>query len=152
MTFREQVKSIHQRIFNEDYHAFIQERYQMEQRDSYFQEVEGSYQEGAEHLTKVLDSGQRKELAGAESRYTEQRSSMAEHGFYKGLYAAFDHYFHQKTMAFDGLIRSSGMEMDELRRHPELQRRSQELMSLLKHLRKGLSRDDQEHLVSIECA
>ena len=112
MTFHQQVNFIHQRIFNEDYHTFIQNRYQQEQQDSYFKKIEEAYQRGIEHLEHALDNIRRRELAEIESRYAKQHSIVSELSFCSGLCMSFEHYFHRNDQAcgnrYEGLPRRCG--------------------------------------------
>lgn len=152
MTFHQQVNFIHQRIFNEDYHTFIQNRYQQEQQDSYFKKIEEAYQRGIEHLEHALDNIRRRELAEIESRYAKQHSIVSELSFCSGLCMSFEHYFHRNDQACGRTAMKVSTEMREFHRHPECRQQSQEVLALLKHLRKSLNREAQEHLTSIECA
>ena len=124
-----------------------------ESRD--YGDTEPDYQAGFNHLMTVLTDKQKEDLNRMEGAYTERRSFAAEYGFKCGLYGAFRQFFRYsgaKDCGFDDLVSNDLLMQPKMQRHHRNYANIELCNKIDADIMNTLSKEDQEHLVSVACA
>lgn len=118
-------------------------------------DTEPDYQTGFNHLLTVLTTEQQAALNRMEGAYTERRYYAAEYGFKCGLYGAFRQFFGcsgAKDGGFQDLVADDLLMQPKMQRHNSNYTNIELCNKIDADIMATLSKEDQEHMVSVVCA
>lgn len=154
MSVRTMLEEMKMRAFDSTYDEHIREEYAGWAEENY-KEEEGEYAEAMRTLSKVLSADQMDKLKTMEANYLKNREYAAHYGFEAGLYSGFSQFFAGTDASEIGLessLMKSLMEMPGMKRHIDFHERNSDNLKLGEELDAVMSEENQEHLVSVECA
>lgn len=118
-------------------------------------DLEKDYEIGYGRMQKVLTPEQMQELTRMEDTYEKRREYAAQYGFKCGLYGAFRQFFgasHAEDGGFQDLVCDDLMMQPKMQRHHENYANIELCNKIDRAIMDTLSKEDQEHMVSIVCA
>ena len=117
--------------------------------------TEPDYKTGFERLVSILADDQLELLNRMEEAYVTRRNYAAEYGFKCGLYGAFRQFFGYsgvKDGGFDDLVANDLLMQPKMQRHHTNYANIELCNKIDAEIMKTLSKEDQEHMVSVACA
>ena len=151
MNVKDIIEGMAERAFSFYYHDGILDLY--ESRD--YGATEPDYEKGFNHLLAILNDDQQQALNRMENTYITRRNYAGEYGFKCGLYGAFRQFFGcscAKDGGFDDLVANDLLMQPKMQRHHENYRNIGLCNQIDAQIMETLSKEDQEHMVSVVCA
>lgn len=120
-----------------------------------FEGTEHDYTLGFNRLNELLSADQKDALAQMERTYEARRAYAAQYGFKCGIYEAFRQYFcfsDVKDGGFQDLVCDDLLMQPKMQRHHENYANIELCNQIDRAITESLSKEDQEHMVSVVCA
>lgn len=154
MSVRSMLEDLKMRAFSSDYDEYIHAEYTKWSEENYKDE-ECEYAKAMCSLPAVLSDEQMDKLKMMESNYQQNCEYAARYGFDAGIYSGFNQFFAGTDASENGLestLMKNLMEMPGMMRHIAFHERNSANLKLGEALDAELTEENQEHLVSVECA
>lgn len=154
MSVKSMLEAMKMRAFSSAYDEYICEEY-TEWAGNNFEVEEGEYAKAMQLLPTVLSSEQMEKIRTMEVNYRQNREYAARYGFDAGLFSGFHQYFAGADISEEGLdatLMKRLLEMPGMMQHMDFYKRNSANLKLVEELDTELSKEAQEHLVSLECA
>ena len=151
MQIRDIIFQMAQRAFSFQFHDGILDMYSA--RD--YGATEPDYETGFNYLASILTEDQRQALNHMENTYIARRNYAAEYGFKCGMYGAFRQFFGSsgaRDGGFDDLVGNDLLMQPKMQRHHQNYANIELCNKIDAEIMTTLSKEDQEHIVSVTCA
>lgn len=155
MTLKELLNTMAQRAFSQEFIGGIVSFYDQEISKTAYDSISRDYHEALAQLEHILDEQQKADLNDIMQSYEMNLSYAASFGFKSGLFGAFRQYFTgniEKDGGFQSLLVCDLFMQPKMQRHAESYNRSTHCLQLQEKLSSSLSKEENEYLISIDCA
>ena len=155
MTVKEVLRDMGAKCFSEEHFDELRSSYLKRVGDGDYAEVEEDYRKGINALHTKLTENQLALVSEAEAAYGENLRYAARYGFVSGLVVGFRHYLnprHQDSASILEAFQAGLFEAERMKHHPAFNQRNDRCLEISEALKKEISEELCEDVVSVDCA